>query len=56
MITYYAVALTPDGRIGQLLVTRRGSSSVQEWTGKTYKSHGEAYRDLVQLNCKQQAQ
>lgn len=55
-ITYYAVALNPDGRIGQLLVTRVVAAGVkvsgsQEWTGVTYRSHREAAADLRRLNC-----
>jgi hypothetical protein len=56
-ITYYAVAVNPAGKIGQLLVTRVMSapgvkvSGKQEWTGVTYKSQREANADLERLNC-----
>jgi hypothetical protein len=55
-ITYYAAALNPEGKIGQLLVTREMSapgvcsSKKQEWTGVTYKDGREAERDLSRLN------
>ena len=55
-ITYYAVARRPDGRIGQLLVTRVLSAPGvaverrQEWTGVTYPSERAAMDDLMRLN------
>lgn len=51
-ITYYAVALTPSGKIGQLFVTRENGRQVsQEWTGVTYRTQRDAKTDLVRLNC-----
>lgn len=56
-ITYYAVARRPDGRIGQLLVTRVVSApgvaveKRQEWTGVIYQTQREAKADLTRLNC-----
>jgi hypothetical protein len=51
-ITYYAFAQRPDGKIGQLLVTRENGRQVsQEWTGVTYRSRKEAYTDMERLNC-----
>jgi hypothetical protein len=51
-IAYYAVAQRPDGKIGQLLVTRENSREVsQEWTGVTYRSAKEAYAAMERLNC-----
>ena len=51
-ITYYAFAQRPDGKIGQLLVTREiGRQVSQEWTSVTYYSAKEAYADMERLNC-----
>ncbi len=51
-ITYYAIARTPVGKIGQLFVTREpGHPMRQEWTGVVYKTMTEANRDLERLNC-----
>jgi hypothetical protein len=56
-ITYYACALTPDGRLGQLQVTRVMAgvgicaSKSQEWTGVVYHTDREAQADLTRLNC-----
>lgn len=50
MVTYYAVALTPDGRIGQLLVKRGPGVKSQEWTGVIYKTMTAANADLWRLN------
>jgi hypothetical protein len=45
-------ARRPDGKIGQLLVTRENGQQVsQEWTGVTYRSTTEAYADMKHLNC-----
>lgn len=49
-ITYYAIAERPDGKIGQLLVTRGGGIRTQEWTGKTYKSTKQGLDDCGHLN------
>ena len=51
-IQYYAVARNPEGKIGQLLVTRDGGRQVsQEWTGKTYADMKDAEQDMIRLNC-----
>lgn len=56
-ITYYAAALMPNGKIGQLRVTREMAapgvcaSKTQEWTGVVYVSARQAVADLARLNC-----
>jgi hypothetical protein len=57
-ISFYAVALRPDGRIGQILVTRAMAApgvlaqpERREWTGVTYESNRAAERDMIRLNC-----
>ena len=51
-IRYYAVALNPDGEIGQLSIVRKlGKHSSATWTGKTYPNMKEARADLIRLNC-----
>ena len=51
-IVYYAIARRPDGKIGQMLVTREDGRQVsQEWIGVTYRSTKEAYADMERLNC-----
>lgn len=55
-ITYYACAATPEGRIGQILVTRKGGRQVsQEWTGVTYPQTRAgakaAEMDMARLNA-----
>jgi hypothetical protein len=49
-IRYFAFARRPDGKIGQLIVTR-GPTRSQEWTGVTYRSVRAAYADMERLNC-----
>lgn len=56
-IRYYAVARDPQGRIGQMLVTRLmaapgvpAAPPRQVWTGVTYKTEREAAKDLARLN------
>jgi hypothetical protein len=57
-ITYYAAAMNPDGKIGQLLVTRvvdgLGNliSKRQDWTGVTYRTEREMRQDLTRRNCR----
>jgi hypothetical protein len=57
-IRYYAVALNPQGRIAQMLVTRvmaapgvLAEPMRMEWTGVTYKSNRAAAEDIRRLNC-----
>jgi hypothetical protein len=50
LIEYYAVAVLPDGRFGQLLVKRGGGLRVQEWTGVVYRTKREANMDVARLN------
>lgn len=50
-ITYYAVAALPDGRLGQLLVTRGAGVRKQEWTGVVYATMAAARADLAARNC-----
>jgi len=56
-ITYFAAALDPSGRIGQLLVTRvvddLGNlvSKRQDWTGVVYRTQREMVADLTERNC-----
>ncbi|MBZ5639172.1 MAG: hypothetical protein LAO51_10535 [Acidobacteriia bacterium] len=56
-ITFYAKALNPVGRVGQLLITRdhgpdgRLISKTHEWTGIVYRDDREADRDITRLNC-----
>jgi len=51
-IVYYAFARRPDGKIGQMLVTREiGRQVSHEWTGVTYRSTKKAYTDMERLNC-----
>lgn len=57
-IQYYAAAINPQGKIGQLLVTREMAgpgqclSKRQEWTGVTYRTQREAMADLARLNAR----
>lgn len=51
-IAYYAFARRPDGKIGQILVTRENGQQVsQEWTPVTDRSAKEADADMERLNC-----
>ncbi len=56
-LTYFACAQMPDGRLGQLLVSRTVSApgvcvaKSQEWTGVVYRSMPAALKDLERLNC-----
>ena len=51
-MTYYAIALRPDGKIGQMLVRRENGKQVsQVWTAVTYANHKAALADLSRLNA-----
>lgn len=50
-VKYFAIARTPDDRIGQLLVLREDGRQVsQTWTGVIYASKRQALTDLERLN------
>jgi hypothetical protein len=57
-ITYYAAAINPQGKIGQLRVTRVMAApgvkveGRQEWTGVVYRTQRDAVTDITRLNCK----
>lgn len=50
-ITYYGIAKTPSGKIGQVFVERRdGKAFSQHFTGKIYRTIEDADADVEKLN------